>query len=440
MKNQIQLITAITPVRQSLNRSLRRHTLTIGVTFIITTLMLSAAAVWAAPQGTWSSTGSMSVGRFVFTATTLQNGKVLVAGGATDTEIATATAELYDPATGAFSATGSMHDARVGFSAIRLSNGKVLVEGGASNTVAALASAELYDPATGTWTVTGGMNQGRQQHSAVLLRNGNVLVSGGNIDRTPCADVCVTTIGGSEIYDPSTGQWTSAGEMTIPRSFFTTTLLPNGRVLAVGGRVHTGPDYFDYKAIAFADLYAPATGKWKPTGTMTISREDHSTVLLNNGQVLAIGGTTVDFNGVTVASTELYDPATGAWTATGTMLQGRERQTATVLQNGQVLIAGGDYYDGVNAGFLTECELYNPAVGTWSVTASMTTPRYGARAALLRDGRVLEAGGDTDFSGIPTASAELYTPLTAAQGMNRADCGTTLLDATTAGQTNEINK
>ena len=378
---------------------------------VIIALALSAAAAWAGVNsGTWSPTGSMSIGRFSFTATTLQNGKVLVAGGATDTEIATATAELYDPATGTFSATGSMHDARVGFSAIRLSNGKVLVEGGASNTVAALASAELYDPATGTWTVTGNMNQGRQQHSAVLLRNGNVLVSGGNIDRTPCADLCVTTIAGSETYDPSTGQWTTVGEMTIPRSFFTTTLLPNGRVLATGGRVHTGPDYFDYKAIAFADLYAPATGKWKPTGTMTISREDHSTVLLNNGQVLAIGGTTVNFNGVTVASTELYDPAAGTWTATGSMLQGRERHTATVLQNGQVLVAGGDYYDGVNAGFLTECELYDSAVGTWSVTASMSTPRYGARAALLRDGRVLETGGDTDFSGIPTASAELYTP------------------------------
>jgi len=92
------------------------------------------------------------------------------------------------------------------------------------------------------------------------------------------------------------------------------------------------------------------------------------------------------------------------------MLQGRERHTATVLQNGQVLVAGGDYYDGINAGFLTECELYDPTLGTWSVTASMSTPRFGARAALLRDGRVLEAGGETDFNYIPTTLAELYTP------------------------------
>src|SRR5262249_37188704 len=191
---------------------------------IIITLSLSAAAGWAAPQATWSSTGSMAVGRFSFTATTLQNGKVLVAGGNISGDTATNTAELYDPATGTFNATGSMHDARVGFSATLLRNGKILVEGGSSNSVLALASAELYDPATGTWSATGSMNQGRQQHSAVLLRNGSVLVSGGNIDRSPCADLCVTTIAESEVYDPTTGQWTTVGETTIPRSFFTTTL------------------------------------------------------------------------------------------------------------------------------------------------------------------------------------------------------------------------
>src|SRR6266481_2209105 len=169
MKTQIQLITAITPVRQSLNRSLRRHTLTIGVTLIITTLMLSAAAVWAAPQSTWSSTGSMETGRFVFTATTLQNGKVLVAGGFTSDGTDTNTAELYDLATGIFTPTGSMHDVRVGFSATRLRNGKVLVEGGTTDT-ATLNSAEIYDPATGTWSVTASMKQPRQQHAAILLK------------------------------------------------------------------------------------------------------------------------------------------------------------------------------------------------------------------------------------------------------------------------------
>ena len=96
--------------------------------------------------------------------------------------------------------------------------------------------------------------------------------------------------------------------MTIPRSFHTTMLLAGGKVLATGGRIHTGPDYSDLKAIADADLYDPATGKWSATGTMTISRTDHSASLLPNGQVLVAGGETVDFNGVTVASAELYNP------------------------------------------------------------------------------------------------------------------------------------
>jgi hypothetical protein len=92
------------------------------------------------------------------------------------------------------------------------------------------------------------------------------------------------------------------------------------------------------------------------------------------------------------------------------MLQGRERFTATLLRNGKVLVAGGDYYDGVNAGVLTESEIYDPTVGTWSATVSMNTPRFGSKAVLLGNGKVLEAGGDPDFSDTPTASAELYTP------------------------------
>ena len=85
-------------------------------------------------------------------------------------------------------------------------------------------------------------------------------------------------------------------------------------------------------------------------------------------------------------------------------------KVAMLLQDGQVLAAGGDYYDGVNGGFLSECELYDAGSGTWSVTTSMSTARAGAKTVLLRNGQVLVMGGLTDFSYIPTASAELYTP------------------------------
>src|SRR5262245_53587839 len=124
MKNNIQLTTVITRPSNKLGFITRKRTL-------ITTLVLLVSTAWAGASGTWSPTGSMSIGRFSFTATLIQNGKVLVAGGDTPSEIITNTSELYDPTTSTFTPTGSMHQARVGFSATLLQNGKVLVEGGA---------------------------------------------------------------------------------------------------------------------------------------------------------------------------------------------------------------------------------------------------------------------------------------------------------------------
>ena len=126
----------------------------------------------------------MSVGRFVFTATTLQNGKVLVAGEPSRTTPTLTLADLYDPATGTFTPTGSMHNARVGFAATQLPDGKVLVEGGVNNTMR-VKTAEIYDPATGTWSITASMKQAREAQSAILLKDGTVLVSGGNMDLYP---------------------------------------------------------------------------------------------------------------------------------------------------------------------------------------------------------------------------------------------------------------
>src|SRR5438552_4534388 len=206
MKNQAQLKTAITSLRNNTDNAgpAKRPLYKLPFAPIITTLILSAAAAWAALQGTWSSTGSMSVGRFVFTATTLQNGKVLVAGGAIPDNTNTNTADLYDPATGTFTPTGNMHDGRVGFAATRLPGGKVLVEGGVNNTMR-VKSAEIYDPATGTWSITASMKQPREAHSPILLNDGTVLVSGGNMDRSPCTstDGCVTTPATSAISTPS---------------------------------------------------------------------------------------------------------------------------------------------------------------------------------------------------------------------------------------------
>src|SRR6266404_6092243 len=147
MKKQAELKTAIASLRNNTDNAgqAKRPLYKLAFALIITALALSAGDGWARTDSAWNFTGNMSVGRFSFTATLLQNGKVLVAGGAIPGNLTTNTAELYDPATGTFIATGSMHQARLGFSATRLQNGKVLVAGGGNDTQVALKTAELYD-------------------------------------------------------------------------------------------------------------------------------------------------------------------------------------------------------------------------------------------------------------------------------------------------------
>jgi N-acetylneuraminic acid mutarotase len=193
-------------------------------------------------------------------------------------------------------------------------------------------------------------------------------------------------------------------------------LLPNGKVLVAGGyNTNSG-------ALSSAELFNPATGTWTNTGSMTNARVGHTAILLSNGKVLVAGG----------GGAELYDPATETWTVTGAMTTNRARHTATLLPNGRVLVAGG-----LNVStYLTSSELYDPVMGIWSATGSMTNERAYHKATLLPSGKVLVMGG----IGISTrpglnilASAEIYDPdtgkwiLAGAMTTNRAYHTATLL-------------
>ena len=182
----------------------------------------------------WRSVESLASARFLHTATLLQDGMVLIAGGSenplvtrADAFTASASAELYDAASGMWSATGSLKMDRIEHTATLLQNGKVLVAGGVSN-FNVLASAELYDPATGTWSPTGSLNTARFCHSATLLQNGMVLVAGGEDGN---GDVSAST----ELYDPATGTWIESASLTTARRLHAATLLQNGKVLIIGG-------------------------------------------------------------------------------------------------------------------------------------------------------------------------------------------------------------
>jgi hypothetical protein len=221
----------------------------------------------------------------------------------------------------------------------------------------------------------------------------------------------VLVVGGSgasaELYSPATGTWTATGSMSTARIGYTATLLQNGQVLVAGGAELANQTV----TLSSAELYSPATGTWSATGSMATARSDHTATLLQNGQVLVAGGqgTCVNVSCPALSSAELYNPATGTWAPTGSMGVAREGHTATLLPNGQVLAAGGESGSTANAG--STAELYTPATGTWATTGSLSFPRSGALAGLLPNGQVLVVCGVHD-PGVPPCVAELYNPAT----------------------------
>ncbi|CAF1153691.1 unnamed protein product [Adineta steineri] len=238
----------------------------------------------------WFSTGNMSHGRYIHTASVLSNGNVLVAGGESIGDIALNSAELYDSSTGASTPTGNMTNARYAHTASVLSNGKVLVTGGTIDRIIAINSTELYDPSTGTWAPTISMMNARAAHTASVLSNGKVLVTGGQTNDT-------SFLNSAELYDPSTGTWTITDSMTYTRSTHTASILSNGTVLVTGG-IGNGNIIFNT-----AELYDPSTGAWTTTSNMADARYYPMAAVLSNGKVLVTGG----FNGIiALSSTELY--------------------------------------------------------------------------------------------------------------------------------------
>ncbi len=344
-------------------------------------LPLPAAA--PAKTGLFHSAGRLTTVRDFPTATLLQSGKVLIAGGQDASAANLASAELYDPATGTFSPTGAMTDARYGQTATLLPSGLVLLTGGSA---AQLPSAELYDPAAGSFTRVGNLSGSRTFHTATLLPSGRVLIAGG----TPGGGAYLSS---AELFDPGTGTFTATGSMATPREFPTATLLSNGLVLLAGG--------YDNSYQSVAELYDPATGLFTPTGSMVSARATFTATLLSSGLVLVAGGYS---NAGFLNGAELYDPATGSFAATGSMGTGRTWHDATRLPSGLVLVAGGN---GNGWGNLSSAELYDPASGAFTATGSLITARSDLALTTLPGGRVLVSGGYGD-TGPQLGSAEIY--------------------------------
>ncbi len=250
---------------------------------------------------------------------------------------------------------------------------------------------------------------GRWGHAATLLLSGRVLIVGGHSEGR---DTDPTRIS-AELYDPYTGTFTPTGNMAGP-SFHRATLLASGKVLITRDYFNSNSSLIQY------EVYDPSTGTFSLTGNPSTCCQSTATLLMN-GNVLVAYGTPSGTAPLAIA--ELYDPAYGIFTATEDTETYRAGHTATLLADGNVLLAGGSYSEVVGEIlFFAGAEIYDPAKGTFGSTGSMHASRWDHTATLLNDGRVLIAGGSTFVGSVapdrhssegrtePLSSAELYTP------------------------------
>lgn len=289
---------------------------------------------------------------------------------------------------------------------------RVFVVGGSDNHGNFLATAEVYDPSTGTFIPSRAtMSSGRLTSTATSLGNNTtVLVAGG---QGP------TSLQTAELYQSIGDSFTlTKGGLNHVRVAHTATYLDPAVVDALGGQVLiAGGD--EFSVAGTAETYDPTSNAFIETGNMTSPRIQHTAVLISHcgcaadGSVLIVGG--YDNHSNVLSSAELYNPVTKTFTATGKMHSPRFRHTATLLDNGMVLITGGasklSSENNINPA-LNTAELYNPKTGTFTLTKTpMTAYREAHAASLLQDGTVLLTGGQDNHFLIEN-SAEIFNPTT----------------------------
>jgi hypothetical protein len=400
----------------------------------------SAPQILVASGPTKFTTGGLlNIARSDFTATPLQNGTVLIAGGINSAGVVEKSVEIYDMVNNKWVRTGDMKSARRGHAATLLSDGRVLITGGYDGSAAstALNKAETYDPATGVWTATKTtLLEARRWHTSTLLPSGKVLIAGG----------AVSSGNGTvaEIYDPSltaATSFTAAGNMKVARQGHSATLLPNGKVLIVGRSnnergtldvsTNSTPNFVYSERTTevydpAATAVAPATpAYWSYGPTLNVGRDSHSATLMPNSTsnptkfyLLVSGG----FGGGTTS--ELLDvtsSATGPWVplASGNnMAVPRALHTSTYLSTtGEVLMIGG--YN-ASSQVLMSTELFTlddsaPAsIGNnsyWShINAKeLALPRAMHTSTLLSNGNVLVVGTYYTTTGTVSNTTEIWS-------------------------------
>ncbi|WP_437633936.1 kelch repeat-containing protein [Sorangium sp. So ce854] len=330
--------------------------------------------------GAWHNARPMLAPLYSPAAARLRDGTVLALGHGrlTRDEALHPLAMRHDPRTNRWQATGPVNMPNPIWTAPAL----VPLQDGTALLVGNEAHSERFDPETGAWTPAAAMLQRRSGHTATPLQDGRVLVAGGHEDRT------------AELYDPVSDTWTQAAPMSVVRrSRHTATLLQDGRVLVAGDGA--------------AEVYSPDTDTWTAAAGMSgMSLSPSAASPLSDGRVLFLSDST--------ETAVVYDPVSDTRITTGRMIAVRNQPSAVLLPDGRVLVTGGLLPGGVPVGSGVPVEhaveIYDPASNTWSQAAPPDLLLSNHTATVLEDGRVLIAGGDPGHLSFPIAHAWFFVP------------------------------
>jgi hypothetical protein len=353
---------------------------------------LVVACVWlsAAPAqvtGRFKPAGALATARSGHSSTLLKDGRVLVAGGrAFDGITELPSVEIYEPKNNRWRAGPPLSTGRSGHTATLLKDGRVLVAGGTTHdgeSFVPLSSVEIFDPASNKWSAGPPLAHARHWHSATLLDDGSVLIIGGR--------ELSAFLDSVERYDPKSNAWIAAPPLKTARCLQRALKLSDGSVLVIGGR--------NQKALASTERF---DGKaWTAGPELQDPRQNHGAAELLDGRVIVIGGAAN--TGLTNLA-ELWKPGEPSWTlAEHSLSMAHAAFDLVRLKNGDVLIIGGEPYDGVDT---DKAQRFIVAEQHWCLAGNLTAARKHHTATLLDDGRVLVVGGIS--GGITEPSAEIW--------------------------------
>jgi hypothetical protein len=295
-----------------------------------------------------------------------------------------------------WTATGDCITALLGGPRVKLSNGNALIVGGFDHTGTPYTTCQLYDAVAKTWSTTGSLHHPTTNANCINLNDGTLLKAGGGVGGGFDGSVYCET------YDPNTGSWTVTGDLNVPHWVATIFKLNDGRVLLAGGQ---GANLSD--DIATSEIYDPNTRTWSLTGDLPEKARERFYCTLADGTPFVASGvqsatTTATFNGTTWV-TKATCPFAG---------QSLENNACVILPTGDVLIICPIENSPSPNVANPNCFLYHPGSNTWSTISGPAVAHMG-EVYLMRDGRVLNAGGETQADpATDTALCDIYNPFT----------------------------